>query len=55
MFHAQVLHGDWTIGDTRTVIGIYKIIEGIRALANWSVDEYQPWLLKEAIGMGKPD
>jgi hypothetical protein len=50
---AQVLHGDWAIGDTRTVIGAYKILAAIRVLAEWSVDYYRPWFLREVVGIGE--
>ncbi len=49
------MYGDRTIGETRTVIGIYKVLAAIQALADWSVDDYQPWFLKEVIGIGKPN
>jgi hypothetical protein len=50
----QVLHGDWDVGNTRTVIGIYKILAAIQALAEWSINDYQPWFLREVLGRPEP-
>ena len=48
----QVLHGDWVIGETRSVIGVYKILAAIQALAEWSIADFQPWFLREVLGVG---
>jgi hypothetical protein len=42
------IHGDWVMGDTRGVLGVYKLVESVRALGRWTRDVYQPWFIEHA-------
>ncbi|QBZ55037.1 hypothetical protein PoMZ_10753 [Pyricularia oryzae] len=38
------------IGSTSSLVGIYRIIWGLRKFARYGIKEYWPWLLREALG-----
>lgn len=39
------------IGSTSSLVGIYRIIWGLRNFARYDIKEYWPWLLREALGL----
>lgn len=47
-----VLMGDVLLGDTRSLIGIYKLLKGLRRLAAWANKEFREWFdnaIEEAV------
>lgn len=44
-----LIHGDWVMGDTRGILGVYKLVEGLRALAAWTRDVYRPWFVENVL------
>lgn len=40
-----LLYEDMTMGSTESVLGIYSIMAGLRRLARWTTEVYQPWFL----------
>lgn len=43
------IHGDVSIGDTKSVLGIYQIIGVFWSLARWTKEVYQPWFVKNCL------
>ena len=48
----QVMYGPLYMGDTRTVLGIYKILAVLRLLAVWADTDYRLWFNKAVLGLG---
>lgn len=45
----QVLMETITIGDTKTLIGCYKVVAALRELASWSETVFRTWLLDNVL------
>lgn len=45
----MVVWGNGLFGDSSSILGIYKVIAGIRILAEWSQSEYRAWFKKEVL------
>ena len=41
---------DLTLGDTKTVPGVYGLVAAIRLLARWAKEKYQPWFEETVLG-----
>ncbi|PHH87437.1 hypothetical protein CDD83_8868 [Cordyceps sp. RAO-2017] len=49
----RVLDGNFRIGDTDSIFGIYQLQAATAALANWAKHTFEPWfttMLTRAIG-----
>ncbi|PWI65093.1 hypothetical protein PCL_07392 [Purpureocillium lilacinum] len=40
----QILDGNFRIGDTDSILGIYQLQAAISALADWTKETFEPWL-----------
>ena len=40
----QELLGDLAIGNTKTVVGCYKLLTSLRCLAGWVITTFKEWL-----------
>ena len=47
---AQPVWGGEQFGDSLSTFGIYKVIAGLRVLAEWSDGEYRAWLERKVLG-----
>lgn len=45
----MLIHGDWMMGDTGVVLGVYKLVEGLRALAAWTRGVYRDTHISEPL------
>lgn len=36
-----------SIGDTKTLLGCYKLLAALRLLARWSKDKFRAWVLED--------
>jgi hypothetical protein len=44
-----LIHGDWVMGNTRGVLGVQTLVEGVRALAAWTRDVYHAWFVENVL------
>lgn len=54
MENKRVLDGNFRIGDTDSIFGIYQLQAAMSALAGWTKDTFQPWftaILTRATGL----
>jgi len=47
----QILWLKFLLGDTRSLLGIYRIVYALQVLASWSRDEFFPWYKVNILGM----
>jgi hypothetical protein len=45
----QVLYGDIPMGDTRTHLGVYKIVACLRHLCHWAKTDYKKWFVENCL------
>ena len=45
------LWSEYTFGDTKTQLGIWKVLAGLRWLVRWSEEEYWPWFTRYVCGL----
>ncbi|KAI4287221.1 MAG: hypothetical protein L6R35_003522 [Caloplaca aegaea] len=46
-----IIHRRILLGSTDRIVGIYQIIASVQRLAQWVAEEYQPWWIKEVLGV----
>jgi hypothetical protein len=41
--------GEIAVGNTQTIVGLYKLLATMRSLLDWSTNVFRPWLMKEIL------